>query len=194
MNQSMMKKTILASAISTAITSTTAFAAAPAELPITNMVFSGTVYRADGYLNINGTVGPFDPATDLVTDPVNGGRMPAPGFDPLTASGNIWSVDNFNGYPWEAEQQTPYLDNADSWAFVYDHVNSDCTNPLNVTKNSGPCSDQGSYDYDLDQFCFFFHSCQEKVVRDEGRDGHKNSCCGADEGFRHSTGNGMRIA
>ena len=152
MNQSIMNKTLIASAITTAIMSFDAAAVVPDQLPITNMKFGTTVYSAGGYFNVSGTIGPFDPNTDLVNDPNPplgaGGRMPAPGFDPLTASGNIFSYDHFFNNPWEGAQQTTYLTNQDSWA--------NCTGQTpgvggcadGAIKSSGPVSSQGDYDYD----------------------------------------------
>lgn len=149
-----MQKTVLASAITMSFYCASANAVVPSELLITNMQFNGIVYSAGGQFNQTGTLGSFDPNTDLVPDPNPplgaGGRMPAPGFDQAVASGYIFSFDHFFNNPWEGIQQTPYLTNADSFAFVYDHATSDCSAPTNVTKSSGPCSDLGSYDYDTE--------------------------------------------
>jgi hypothetical protein len=140
MNQLTIKKTMLATAISMAVLSPYAIAA-PDQLPVTNMLFDGVVYNAGGLFNSAGTVGSFDPSTDLVPDG-SGGRTLAPSFDPLTASGNIYSFDKFFGHHWEGAQQSVYLTNKDAWANCTDTCDS------GANKGSGPLSAQGQYDYD----------------------------------------------
>ena len=113
----------------------------PDQLPITNMVFQGKFYNAGGFFNSAGTLAAFDPAATLEDDPnnfsalgeIDGRKFIDVNFDPLTVSGNIFSFDHFNANPWEGAQQTPYLTNADKWAYVYDVAATPRTDPLDPT-------------------------------------------------------------
>jgi len=155
MNEPIFNKIVLGSAIILSLASVNAYAVVPDQLLVNNMLFTsnGQIFNTGGQFNLAGTVGPFDPAVDLVDD---GGVPPirslAPGFNQATASGNIFSFNPFFGIPWLGVQQSGYLKNTDSMAFVYDKNNSPvgdpCSAPASVTKSTGPCSSQGSYDFD----------------------------------------------